>query len=84
MFVGISERTNEAGAAALAKAFGPSLPVIPVPVVRKREVWVDWLLVRLAGVFAANGLSGVFFFVALWSRVLGLSSEVAGLCASEN
>ena len=33
MFVGISERTNEAGAAALAKAFGASLPVIPVPVV---------------------------------------------------
>lgn len=34
MFVGISERTNQAGAAALAKAFGASLPVIPVPVVR--------------------------------------------------
>ncbi|CAM9852987.1 unnamed protein product, partial [Laminaria digitata] len=32
MFVGISERTNEAGAAALSKAFGASLPVIPVPV----------------------------------------------------
>ncbi|CAM9480004.1 unnamed protein product [Pylaiella littoralis] len=32
MFVGISERTNQAGAAALAKAFGASLPVIPVPV----------------------------------------------------
>eukprot|EP00752_Nemacystus_decipiens_P005765 g5214.t1 len=32
MFVGISDRTNEAGAAALAKAFGASLPVIPVPV----------------------------------------------------
>ncbi|CAM9495751.1 unnamed protein product [Ectocarpus sp. 4 AP-2014] len=32
MFVGISERTNKAGAAALAEAFGPSLPVIPVPV----------------------------------------------------
>ena len=34
MFVGISERTNEAGAAFLAKAFGSSLPVIPVQVVR--------------------------------------------------
>lgn len=32
MFVGISKRTNEAGAAALAKGFGSSLPVIPVPV----------------------------------------------------
>ena len=36
MFVGISERTNEAGAAALAKAFGASLPVIPVPVVSEK------------------------------------------------
>lgn len=35
MFVGISERTNEAGARFLAKVFGPSLPVIPIPVVRK-------------------------------------------------
>ena len=33
MFVGISERTNEAGAAALSKAFGASLPVIPIPLV---------------------------------------------------
>ena len=33
MFVGISERTNEAGADFLSKAFGASLPVIPVPVV---------------------------------------------------
>ena len=34
MFVGVSGRTNEAGAAFLAKAFGSSLPVIPVQVVR--------------------------------------------------
>ncbi|CAM9854015.1 unnamed protein product [Ascophyllum nodosum] len=32
MFVGVSGRTNEAGAAFLAKAFGSSLPVIPVQV----------------------------------------------------
>lgn len=37
MFVGISKRTNEAGAASLAKAFGSSLPVIPIPVVRERS-----------------------------------------------
>lgn len=38
MFVGISERTNEAGAAALAEAFGASLPVIPVPVVSEQKI----------------------------------------------
>ncbi|CAM9555610.1 unnamed protein product [Discosporangium mesarthrocarpum] len=32
MFVGLSERTNEAGVAALRKAFGPSLPVLPVQI----------------------------------------------------
>ncbi|CAM9878285.1 unnamed protein product, partial [Choristocarpus tenellus] len=32
MFVGLSERTNEAGVAALKKVFGPSLPVVPVQV----------------------------------------------------
>lgn len=80
MFVGISERTNKAGAAALAKAFGPSLPVIPVPVVRKREAWVGWLLVRPAGVFAANGLCD-FIFNRLAS-VACISERAAGLYAT--
>ena len=44
MFVGISERTNEAGAAALSKAFGASLPVIPVPVVSDGSVTAAWFL----------------------------------------
>lgn len=43
MFVGISERTNEAGAAALSKAFGASLPVIPVPVVSEWTKRVEWI-----------------------------------------
>lgn len=41
MFVGISERTNKAGAAALTAAFGPSLRVVTVPVASHPAVQAD-------------------------------------------